>query len=294
MAVYTLPPEMIGFYKYYIDYITKHAVDADKRRYAVDNEAEKHYIDIDHFSKEGEDPFEIMPQNWADAVEKFSEDTLRAYGIVPWQVSWEVYELTEAFEEKDIEKIIAVSANLGHYVADAHVPLHTTVNYDGQLTGQKGIHGLWESRIPELTADHYDFLVGRAEYIKHPLSFIWRAVKESHSYLDSVLVIEKNLSKKFPKDQKYAFERRGQSTVKQYSEEYSMAYCSRLDGMVEQRMRQAVGALGSLWYTAWVYAGQPDLDELLETKYIEKLENKAKDLDKEYSIEKDRIHDKSD
>ena len=33
--------------------------------------------------------------------------------------------------------------------------------------------------------------------------------------------------------------------------------------MQERRMRDAILAVGSLWYTAWVDAGQPDLDKIL-------------------------------
>jgi len=87
MAVFTLPPEMVGFYKRNIEFVTAHAVDPDKRRYASKNEAPRHYIDIDHYAKGGENPFEVMPRYWYDAVEKFTEDTLQAYGIVPWHVA---------------------------------------------------------------------------------------------------------------------------------------------------------------------------------------------------------------
>src|SRR5690606_11742694 len=61
--VFTLPPEMIKFYKKNIEYITEHAVDPDKRRYAVEGEAPRHYIDIDHYAEDGQDPFEVMPKN---------------------------------------------------------------------------------------------------------------------------------------------------------------------------------------------------------------------------------------
>ncbi|MFB1021768.1 MAG: hypothetical protein QMC40_03290, partial [Vicingaceae bacterium] len=71
MAVFTLPPEMVGFYKKNIEYVTAHAVDPDKRRYASKGEAPRHYIDIDHYAKEGQNVFKIMPRNWFDAVEKF-------------------------------------------------------------------------------------------------------------------------------------------------------------------------------------------------------------------------------
>ena len=160
MAVFTLPSEMIGFYKKHIEYITEHAVDPDKRRYANADEAPRHYIDIDHY---GPYAFDSVPKYWKSAVKKYSEDTLIAYGIVPWHIEKMMYRLTEAFKEGNMDLILHYSADLGHYVADSHVPLHTTENYNGQMTNQKGIHGFWESRIPELKSDGYDYFeIGRA------------------------------------------------------------------------------------------------------------------------------------
>jgi len=271
MAVFTLPPEMIGFYKTYIEYLTEHAVDPDRRRYATEGEAPKHYIDIDYYAVEEQSPFELMPRKWEDAVAKYTEDTLMAYGIVPWHVASMTAWLTKAFEAMDANKILYLSADLGHYVADAHVPLHTTINYNGQLTGQNGIHGLWESRIPELVADEFDYLTGRAQYIKSPLNMAWDIVEKSHSHLDSVLLIEKSISKSFPSDQKYAFEDRGMSTVRQYSREFALAYHRRMGEMVENRMRASIRMVGSYWYTAWVNAGQPDLNRLINKPDQEKL-----------------------
>lgn len=279
MAVFTLPPEMVGFYKKNIEYVTAHAVDPDKRRYASKNEAPRHYIDIDHYAKNGENPFKRMPRRWYDAVEKFSEDTLQAYGIVPWHVSRMTIWLTKAFEEKDPSKILSLSADIGHYIADAHVPLHTTENYNGQLTNQRGIHGLWESRIPELNADNYDYLVGRATYIEKPLDEIWDAIEESHSYLDSVLLIEKDLTSQITSDQKYAFETRGASTVRQYSQFFANSYSRRMGDMVESRMRKAILLTGSIWYTAWVNAGQPNLDSFEKVDEEVLTEEQKKELE---------------
>ncbi|MBK8081206.1 MAG: hypothetical protein IPK25_13560 [Saprospiraceae bacterium] len=74
-----------------------------------------------------------------------------------------------------------------------HVPLHTTKNYNGQLTDQVGIHAFWESRIPELFAEsNYDFFVGQAQYIDNPREYIWDIIIKAHSHLDSVLGIEKD------------------------------------------------------------------------------------------------------
>ncbi len=254
----TLPPEMVGFYKRNIDFITEHAVDPDKRRYANKDEAPRHYLDADHY---GAEPFKVLPRKWRDAVAKFSEDTLMAYGIVPWHIEKMYVRLREAFVKGDVDRILFLSAEIGHYIGDSHVPLHTTENYNGQMTGQRGIHGFWESRIPELKAEDYDYLVGRARYIDEPLMFAWKAVEQSFSALDSVLSFEKKLSETFPKDRKYAVEQRGATTVQVYSVEYTNAYNEMLNGMVERRMRQAIIGVGSIWYTAWKDAGQPNLDK---------------------------------
>lgn len=259
-AVFLLPPEMMQFYKPQIDFLAEHAVDPDKRRYAIPEEGPRHYIDIDHY---GSYPFNELPRKWNDAVAKFSEDTLQHYGIVPWWVQTMHYRLTEAFKEKKQARILKLSAEIGHYIADAHVPLHANSNHNGQFTDQRGIHGFWESRIPELlAASKWDFFIGKADYIKNPGDFIWQRVLESAKASDSVLLFEKELSKSFPADQKFSFEERNGVTIRQYSTAFATAYDKKLNGMIERRMRQSIYAIASFWYTAWVNSGQPDLKSL--------------------------------
>ncbi len=264
MAVFTLPPEMITFYKKHIEFVTEHAVDPDKRRYANPDEAPRHYIDIDHY---GPSCFDSVPKYWKQAVNKYSEDTLMAYGIVPWHIDKMMYRLTDAFRSGNIDRILHYSADIGHYIADAHVPLHTTENYNGQMTGQHGIHGFWESRVPELEAENYDYWTGRARFIEKPQLKAWDFVRASNNAVDSVLRFEKDLSAKFPGDRKYAFETRGNTTIKTYSEDFSLEYSRMMNGMVERRMRESIIMVGSYWYTAWVNAGQPDLSRI-ETKEV--------------------------
>lgn len=258
LAVFLLPPEMLRFYKQHIDVITAHAVDPDKRRYAIKEEGPRHYIDLDHY---GMAPYDSLPRNWNLAIEKYTEDTLQAYGIVPWWIQKMHYRLTEAFKAKDPYRILKVSAELGHYIADAHVPLHTSSNHNGQLTGQQGIHGFWESRLPELLAEkEWDFFLTPATYLKDPLQFIWERVLESAAATDSVLSLEKKLSAQFSPDRKYAFEERNGLLVRNYSTAYSNAYNRLLNHMPEKRMQLAVFSVASFWYTAWVNAGQPTLE----------------------------------
>ena len=154
LAVFSLPPEMIGFFKENIQFISENAVNPDRRRYAVEGEAEKHFIDVDVY---GDSAVYKLPRYWDQAVEIIGEDTLKAYGIGPWNVYRVKLELTQAFSRRDAKAILRLAADLGHYIGDINVPLHTTKNYNGQLSGQEGIHGFWESRIPELLSDQYDF-----------------------------------------------------------------------------------------------------------------------------------------
>ncbi|HMO38357.1 MAG TPA: zinc dependent phospholipase C family protein [Saprospiraceae bacterium] len=339
LAIFTLPPEMMVFYKKHIEYLTEHSVDPDKRRYATKHEAPRHYIDIDMW---GTYPFENVPRDWTDALMQYTDlylvqglrdtihlfgnaqmtidrefvrsqsgiiverrayrnfftrnvlnqyyedewlvscDSLRAllgydtpcltvlaidrfseHGILPYHLLKMQRDLTEAFRRKNMDRILRLSAEMGHYIGDAHVPLHTTVNYNGQLTDQIGIHALWESRLPELFADaQYDFFVGKAEYIENPRDYFWNIVLESHQLLDSVLLIEKDLSRTFPTDRQYCYEERLGRTIRTYCEAYAAAYHARMQGMVEQRMRDAIHATASSWYTAWVDAGQPNMRAL--------------------------------
>lgn len=266
-AVFLLPPEMMLLYKPNIDFLTEHAVDPDKRRYAVAAEGPRHYIDIDHY---GTYPFSSLPRKWNEAVQKFSQDTLMQYGIVPWHIEVMLGRLTAAFREKNFSRIMKTSAELGHYIADAHVPLHANSNHNGQLTNQRGIHGFWESRVPELLAEkEFDFFIGKAHYINNPGKYIWDRVLESAKASDSVLLFEKELSKRFSPDGKYAFEQRNGVIVRQYSSAFTIAFNKKLNGMVERRMRLAIASVASFWYTAWVNAGQPNLEELARQKFSE-------------------------
>ncbi len=266
-AVFLLPPEMMVLYKPNISFLSEHSVDPDKRRYAVKEEGPRHYLDIDHYGKY---PYDTLPRKWNDAVARFTEDSLNAHGIVPWHVQTMLARLTAAFKEKNFSKIIKNSAELGHYIADAHVPLHASSNHNGQLTNQKGIHGFWESRVPELLAEkEFDFFIGKADYIKNPGEFIWARVLESAKAVDSVLGFERELTKKFRDDKKYSFEQRNGTVIRQYSSAFTIAFNKKLDGMVERRMRQSIYAIASFWYTAWVNAGQPNLKELAKQKFTE-------------------------
>lgn len=256
VAIYSLPRPMFGFYKQHADRLMELSVAADKRRYTDEDEAPRHYLDADRF--EAVAPFDSIPMFYTEAVEKYSEDTLLKYGIVPWHVQTVLYRLTDAFKIRDTAQIIYLSADLCHYVSDACVPLHSTLNYDGQLTGQKGIHALWERRVPELFSSTYDLWTGKAEYFPNPTQTVWTAFEQSFRAKDSVLLAERELAEQFT-DAIKTVEERGSRTVTEYTIPFSRAYEKKLNRMVEKRMRISIWLTAGLWTTAWMNAGQPEL-----------------------------------
>jgi hypothetical protein len=187
-------------------------------------------------------------------------DNFSEHGICPYFLEEMQGKLTYAFENKEYDKILKYTAEFGHYIADAHVPLHTTQNYNGQLSDQVGIHAFWESRIPELFAEkEYDFFVGKPTYIEDTKSYFWKIVMDSHLLLDSVLMLEKRLSKTYPVNQQFCYDERLGTTIRIQCPEYAQAYSKAMGTMVEDRMRSAIYSVASCVYTAWVNAGQPNL-----------------------------------
>lgn len=362
-AVFTLPMEMMPFFREHIDYVTEHAVDPDKRRYATRHEGVRHYIDLDHWGKE---PFSGLPRKWTEAVAiysdilavlesgdttfiyragnhihgsdtlmlhymgqhikvhykryiawfganvmsqyyedewrikkdstmkllgdvKFAEkckeivviDRFSEHGILPYHLQHQLRRLTEAFKTGDTKAILRHSSDFGHYIGDAHVPLHTTKNYNGQFTNQDGIHAFWESRIPELLADdEFDFFVGKAVYIDDPETYFWNMVLESHRMVDSVLLVEHRLRNTFPVDRQMCFDNRLGQVVRTQCEAFARAYNEALRGQIESRFRASILSVGSVWYTAWVDAGQPDLRKHIQATWSDQDRRDMEEVEK--------------
>ena len=262
LAIYTLPPGMIGFYKQNTAIIIQKSVAPDQRRYVIDAEGPKHYIDLDEYGN-----LDSIPKYWFDAVERFGEDTLVARGTVPWSAYFTYKQLIIAFKERNYHRIITKSCDLAHYLADANVPLHTTSNYNGQKTGQRGVHGFWETRLPVLYSDDYDFFVGRASYVDDPQAVIWQGVFQANRLVDSLLRVESEITELVGASKKYAFEDNGKRTTKVYSEKYSNAYHNTMPA-VELQMQRSVKIIGDFWFTAWIEAGQPDLSTISKNSII--------------------------
>lgn len=187
------------------------------------------------------------------------EDHFSPHGILPYWLEIMQRRLTNAFLAGDVPLILRLAADIGHYIGDAHVPLHTTENYNGQLTGQHGIHGFWESRIPELFLEEWELITGPASYIPDFRKQVWQVVRESNALVAQVLGLEKEVRRQLPDDRIMCFEDRNTLNVLTQCPEYARAYAAAMDGMVEDRFRSSIHMVASSWYTAWIDAGQPDL-----------------------------------
>ena len=139
--------------------------------------------------------------------------------MLPWQLEWSYWRLVRAWapsdsSDPDLNEIVRAAADLGHYLGDAHVPLHTSGNYDGQRTGQRGIHALWETHAvewllsrPELPAcPPRDAVLANYDPVWTP----WEIILESHAMVPEVLAAERTWQSMCNRDG-HGFRRRGRT-----------------------------------------------------------------------------------
>ncbi|HPZ35987.1 MAG TPA: hypothetical protein PL038_02145, partial [Bacteroidales bacterium] len=216
---------------------------------------------------------------WKEAVNKYTEDTLYEYGILPYHLTKMYYQLVDAFKEGDAGRILYLSANIGHYVADAHVPLHCNMYYDGRNPSEKGVHALWESRCVEVLYDNFNLFVGRAKYISKPVDEFWNWILNGYLQSDTVLNVYSYIIKQYNPSEIYTLEERNNVVLKQYSREFINDFNIMLQNMVERNFRKSVLNVASFWYTAWVDAGQPNLDILDDKDFLANQKKEEEELD---------------
>ena len=239
-AVELLPKEMDSF-KVWKDYLAEHASDADIRRKTDKAEAPRHYIDIDFYKEflNGN-----MIENEDELISKYGDSLVTANGILPWATLETLNNLTEAFKEKNRDKILIYAADLGHYVADGHQPMHTTVNYNGQLTDQKGVHFRYEVDMVDRHIDTLEQITDSSNinYVENPLPFIFNYISNANSV--NVVLLDAD---------KLAHQESGSTE----SDEYYKIMWLRTRYVTEIQFKTAEEDLASLFYTAWVNAGKP-------------------------------------
>jgi hypothetical protein len=260
LAVYKLPKQVRRFFFSNIDSITVNSIMPDKRRSTDRTEGPKHFIDIENY---GEGAMVTMPHDLKTAVEKYSWDTLKKYGYVPYQVLIEYDSLVNAIKQKNADSIFFYAIDLAHYIEDANVPLHTTNNYDGQLTGQRGLHGLWETTIPELELSSYNlYEKHKATYLTDKTETIWMAVRRAHALLPEIFEKEKEVAANFPDSSKYEERMYYGRKTKVYTDAFAKQYAEALTTTINDQLNFSANMVADFWYTAWVDAGKPSMKGL--------------------------------
>ncbi|MDB5231378.1 MAG: hypothetical protein JWN76_2183 [Chitinophagaceae bacterium] len=262
LAIYQLPAEIQKFFFKNQEYLVYNAPRPDTRRNSDKTEAPRHFIDAERY---GDSALWKMSYAWAGAVKKYSADSLYKYGYVPYVIMDVEASLTRALKNKNKDSILFYAADLGHYIGDANVPLHTTENYDGQLSNQKGLHSLWESMIPELEINNYMLYTDhKATYLKKPEAAIWSAVRVANALLPQMLAKEKEVSRNFTEDTKFRIQMRNGRESKSYSTAFARAYAESLKNTINQQLLNSTNLIADFWYTAWINAGKPDLSSITE------------------------------
>ena len=243
-AVDYFPPEMAAF-KAWRDFLGEHASDPDIRRRTDKSEAPRHFIDIDYYK---EFLMGKMIENEDSLISIYGKETVTKVGVLPWATLDTFHNLIKAFKEKNRDKAMILASDLGHYVADGHQPMHTVVNYNGQLTNQKGVHARYESEMVNRYQDELEncFNDCRVSEVKDPLKFIFEYISGSNSVCDVLFDADALATKEA-----------GNTS----SDEYYRLMWFRTKYITEVQFNKASQDIAALIYTAWVDAGRPDFSE---------------------------------
>jgi hypothetical protein len=257
VSIYQLPDGLASYFYANQEYVVQQSIRPDVRRKDDKLEDPKHYLDMDA-ELFGANYKTDIPHDFNAAVKKYTLDSLRKEGLVPWEVTRVYGRLVHAFKKEMRDSVLFYAADLGHYVADAHVPLHTTKNHDGQLTGQKGMHVLWESLVPEDQLQTYNLSqVEGAQYIAKPQDFIFQILLESHAMLPTMFSAEKEVRSALGEDGSFEMVEKYGRKQRYYTKAFIQAYGAKLGVSVQNRMLLASSRVASFWFSAWKDAGSP-------------------------------------
>lgn len=244
-----LPAELRPFYEKRRAFIVERAIDPDLwRTVGWDAESPNHFLDLDN-EKYGTYPFKELPRDYDAAVQKFGKEWVEQQGTLPWRTAEFYGRLQREFEALKkpqpagytLDNIALFSAILAHYVADGHVPLHGVVNYDGQLTGQNGVHSRWEAELFERDRAKLKVAPVPIKPIIAPRDFMFDALLASNREAAAVLESDREAA----------------AGRELYDDGYFDAFGRRTLPIMERRLNQAIAAVAAMVTGAWDQAGRP-------------------------------------
>jgi hypothetical protein len=234
-------PARISFLKpSWTNFVANHASDADYRKSEDPNEEPRHYIDIDNYQEFVQN--RRIPQTYDSIVAKYGAAFVIDQGILPWSTLITFDSLKNCFQRGDWNRSAYFAADLGHYVGDGHMPLHITRNYNGQMTGQTGVHSRYETTLISRYETQIVYPVDSAHFISNVGAYVFQYLYEDYKYVDSVLISDT-----------YATTYGGATGT----DAYYQALWAKSGDFTKRMMRTASTALADLIYTAWVQAGSP-------------------------------------
>jgi hypothetical protein len=239
-AVETLPPPIRGFFQANRQFLVDHANDPDEWMQKDRYERKRHYMYLDKY---GMFPYLELPHGFKQAVAKFGGGRINRNGLLPWHVGEYSLRLTNALKAQKWDEAKEVAAALGHYVADAHDPLHTTSNYDGQLTEQTDLSTRFGATLIDRFQAFFIFRPAPAAKIDDPTEYAFSAVLESNSHVDEIVLAD----------------RLALQGLRDYNDDYFDRFYTRIGSIAVREINNAAHDTGSYWYTAWLNAGRPTL-----------------------------------
>jgi hypothetical protein len=203
-------------------------------------ERSRHYIYLDKY---GMFPFLALPHSFQRAVEQYGRSHVNRDGLLPWQIGEYSLRLTNDFKAQNWEQAKLDAAVLGHYVADATDPLHTTQNYDGQLTAQTGLANRFEILLIDRYSNFFVLAPQDATKIDDPTEFAFQITLEAHTWVDHIVLED----------------RRSIEGLPGFNDDYFDRFYAQVGSTAMQQISAAAHDAGSYWYTAWLNAGRPAL-----------------------------------
>jgi hypothetical protein len=247
-AIALLPAELRPLFEQNRATLVERAIDPDTWQIAGFDaqESPHHFLDLD-WDGYGKYPFAGLPRDYTAAVAKFGKARIEQNGTLPWRVE-EVYgDLRRAFEAYERRgpfgrfDILFFSAWLTHYVSDAHVPFHAVLNYDGQLTGQHGIHARFEAYLFERYREQWRIAPTPMAPIRSPRDFIFDVVLAGTQLVAPIL--KSDLAAVGTRDE--------------YDDQYYAAFFTANRAVLERRLNEAIAASAAMIAGAWEAAGKP-------------------------------------
>ncbi len=231
----------------YKDSVVAKSNDPDKRVRTIKYQAPWHYIDIDFYKEYNE---LRMVENYDSLLTLYPDSVIKANGTLPWVIERTFNSLITAFKSNNLDSILFYSADLAHFVGDAHMPLHTTINYDGQLTDQKGIHSRYESKMVNKYLEEIKagFFNQEVKPIENPLNTAFYLINGSFSLIDQILTADKK-AKEFA----YSYD----------TDMYIKLLWKQTEYVTYMQMNSAAKYVASYIYTAWEKAGSPKINTLI-------------------------------